>query len=354
MKIFAFYLPQFHEIPENNEWWGKGFTEWTNVKKAQQLCRNQIQPKVPLNNNYYNLLDVETVQWQTQLMDKYRVDGLIYYHYYFEGRKLLEKPAENLLKNKNINQKFFFCWANHSWNRAWKGSREVLLEQTYGDESAWEEHFQYLLPFFKDVRYEKKNNKPLFMIFRPDFKEKNDIVDYFNKRCIDEGFNGIHIFETCYAIHGEGYRAFRDNLNPISNVFFRQSWLGEHLIRKYKIYSRIRAKLAKMGLGSYIFTMSGDKCLKASMQYKSEFSDATPGLFFEWDNTPRHGKRGYIITPVTHPVFEKYMNHFRNSEYMFVNAWNEWCEGMILEPTEENGYKYLEWIKKWKEEQERG
>lgn len=356
MKIFAFYLPQFHEIPENNEWWGKGFTEWTNVKKATKIYRKQTPPKVPLNNNYYNLLDRETVQWQTQLMDDYKVDGLIYYHYYFEGRKLLEKPAENLLKNKDINQKFFFCWANHSWNRAWKGSREVLLEQTYGDESAWEDHFQYLLPFFKDARYEKKNNKPLFMIFRPDFKEKNDIIDYFNKRCIDEGFDGIYIFESCYAIYGDRYQEFKHNLNPISNVFFRQAWLGEYLVRKndrYRLLRRIKSKLSKMGIGSYIWTINGDKCLKAAMNYKSEFSDATPGLFFEWDNTPRHGKRGYIITPVTHPVFEKYMNHYKDSEYMFVNAWNEWCEGMILEPTEENGYKYLEWIKAWKDQIEK-
>lgn len=352
MKIFAFYLPQFHEIPENNEWWGKGFTEWTNVKKVKKIYRKQAPPKVPLNNNYYNLLDKETVEWQTKLMDDYKVDGLIYYHYYFEGKKLLEKPAENLLKNKDINQKFFFCWANHSWNRAWKGSREVLLEQTYGDQAAWEEHFQYLLPFFNDERYEKKDNKPLFMFFRPDFKEKNDIIDYFDKRCIEEGFDGIYVYETCYAFYGDRYQTFKNDLNSISHVFYRQAWLGECLERRYdryKLLKRVKAKLSKKGIGSYIWTLSGDKCLNASMKYKSEFPDATPGLFFEWDNTPRHGKRGYIITPVTHHVFEKYMNHYKNSEYMFVNAWNEWCEGMILEPTEEDGYKYLEWIKEWKE-----
>lgn len=109
MKIIAYYLPQFHEIEENNKWWGKGFTEWTNVKKAKSLYKEHIQPKVPLGNNYYNLMDKKVMEWQTDLMKKYNVYGLCYYHYYFEGKMLLEKPAENLLKWKDINQKFCFC-----------------------------------------------------------------------------------------------------------------------------------------------------------------------------------------------------------------------------------------------------
>ena len=108
MKKFAFYLPQFHEVEENDKWWGKGFTEWVNVKKAQPLYKGHVQPKVPENQNYYNLLDKSTVEWQTELMKNYNVDGLIYYHYYFTGKKLLEKPAENLLKWKEINQPFFW------------------------------------------------------------------------------------------------------------------------------------------------------------------------------------------------------------------------------------------------------
>ena len=136
-------MPQFHEIPENNEWWGDGFTEWINVKKAQPLFKGHLQPKHPLNNNYYDLMSKKTVEWQTSLMHKYGIYGMIYYHYYFCGRMLLEKPAENLLRWKEIDQPFFFCWANHTWNRSWKGSKEVLLEQTYGDETDWKRHFDY-------------------------------------------------------------------------------------------------------------------------------------------------------------------------------------------------------------------
>ena len=181
MKKFAFFLPQFHEIPENDEWWGKGFTEWTNVKDAKPLYKGHQQPKHPMNNNYYNLLHKNVVEWQTELMNKSGLDGFIYYHYYFTGKKLLEKPAENLLKWKDIPQRFFFCWANHTWNRSWEGKKTILLEQTYGTKDDWEKHFQYLLPLFKDDRYEKRDNKPLLMIFISQFNEKNNMFQYFDK-----------------------------------------------------------------------------------------------------------------------------------------------------------------------------
>ena len=137
------------------------------------LYKNHLQPKLPLNDNYYNLLDKETVEWQTKLMKKYHVDGLIYYHYYFKGKLLLEKPAENLLKWKDIDQPFFFCWANHSWFRSWEGSKKLLVKQKYGNKEDWEKHFQYLLPFFIDARYEKKDGKPLFMVFENEKKAKS-------------------------------------------------------------------------------------------------------------------------------------------------------------------------------------
>jgi hypothetical protein len=196
MKKYAFFLPQFHEIEENNKWWGKGFTEWVNVKKAKPLYKDHLQPKEP-EDGYYNLLDKNTVIHQTSLIHKYGIDGMIYYHYYFKGKKLLEKPVENLLRWKEINQPFFFCWANHSWIKSWNGTQEMLQEQVYGDEIDWENHFNYLLPFFKDKRYIKKDNKPLFMIFKSIFKEKDDIFNFFNNKCKENGFDGIYIINSC-------------------------------------------------------------------------------------------------------------------------------------------------------------
>ena len=157
-KIIAAYLPQFHETKENNEFWGEGFTDWVGVKKAKPQFRGHIQPKVPLDNKYYDLLDVNTIKWQTTLANKYGVDGFNIYHYWFKnGKKMLNKPAELILENKDINIKFFFSWDNCSWVRSWSsiqgnnwtpennnGKKQCLLELDYGDEKQWEKHFNYL------------------------------------------------------------------------------------------------------------------------------------------------------------------------------------------------------------------
>lgn len=358
-KLFAFYLPQFHRIPENDEWWGEGFTEWVNVKKAKPLFKNHNQPLIPLNQNYYCLLDKKTVEWQTALMKNYGIDGFIYYHYYFTGKKLLEKPAENLLKWKDINQPFFFCWANHSWNRSWEGMRTVLLEQKYGTVAEWEEHFRYLLPFFKDPRYEKKDNKPLFMIYQPGFAEKKDMIEYFNQRCIESGFDGIAIIETLNDIN-----ALNNNTCPMKSIeyyFCREPSISKKIYeteKRFYIQRGINKLLRIIDKSIFhkpaIIKYKGDILYKCSLK-RIDYSDKAliPGMFFSWDNTPRHGYRGYIITPPSHDTFVKYMNHIKNSDYIFINAWNEWAEGMILEPTEGNGFKYLEWIKEWRQRNEK-
>lgn len=346
MRIFSFYLPQYHEIPENNEWWGKGFTEWTNVKKAKPLFKGHIQPLHPLNNNYYNLMEKRTVEWQTRLMKDYGLTGMIYYHYYFCGKKLLEKPAENLLRWDDIEQPFFFCWANHSWKKTWNGTSELLIEQTYGDEKDWEDHFQYLLPFFKDRRYEKINNKPVFMLFDSFFSSKKEIVNYFDKRCKDSGFGGIYIVNTAF-----GVTDLKINDSNVEEIWHLRepSTSVLNVMSNYKsIPSRIIRRMRKMIFPKYVYKYNGNVLLKARTDYACG-QNYIPGVFFGWDNTPRHGSRGEIITSPSKETFMKYMDSIKDSEYVFINAWNEWCEGMILEPTEENGYKYLEWIKEWTE-----
>ena len=166
MKVIAFYLPQFHTIPENDEWWGKGFTEWTNVKAAKPLFEGHVQPRIPLNNNYYNLLDDEVMEWQVELARQYGVYGFCFYHYWFDGHMLLEKPMENMLNSDKINFPYCICWANENWTNAWTANGDVktLIKQTYGDREEWERHFSYLLDFFKDKNYIKENNKPLFVL----------------------------------------------------------------------------------------------------------------------------------------------------------------------------------------------
>lgn len=353
MKIFAYYLPQFHCIPENDSWWGKGFTEWTNVKKAKPLFKNHIQPQIPLNNNYYSLDNIETLKWQENLMKTYKVDGLIFYHYYFKGKKLLEKPSELLLNNDDIKIPFFFCWANHSWRRTWEGSTRILLEQTYGDEKDWENHFNYLLPFFKDQRYQKKNNKPILMVFKSDFKEKKDIFEYFNKKCIENGFDGICIIET-RETHNVNKIKKEKMENYTRYIHFREpvSSQSEFTIKAinfpFRLINKVKRVLNQHNL-KIVIKFDGNKLFSVMCKNYQYDPNVKRGLFFEWDNTPRHGYRGYIITPVSKKRFFEYMNLIKNEDYVFVNAWNEWAEGMMLEPTEHNKYKYLEWIKEWKE-----
>lgn len=357
MKLFSFFLPQFHCIPENDEWWGKGFTEWVNVKKAKPLFQGHQQPKHPLGGNYYNLLEKETVLWQTGLMKKYGIDGLIYYHYYFKGKLLLEKPAENLLKWKDIDQPFFFCWANHTWNRSWNGTREILLKQEYGTQSDWEQHFQYLLPFFQDRRYEKIDNKPVFMIFQ-NFPQKKDMFSFFDQRCRDNGFDGIYIIETCGYLRTPRYQQFLDNLSEqTKKVFIREPDASRFQFKAncekwYTSYAeRIRSRLERYGVRFRVRKYRADALYEIMMRREFDNAKAIHGVFFEWDNTPRHSSRGYVIEPVSKDTFMKFMDKHKDDAYVFINAWNEWAEGMMLEPTEENGYKYLEWIKEWRKDE---
>lgn len=357
MKVFAYYLPQFHCIPENDEWWGKGFTEWTNVKSATPLYKGHIQPKHPLNDNYYSLDNVETLKWQSELLDKYKVDGLIFYHYYFTGKKLLEKPAEMLLKNKDIGINFFFCWANHSWFRSWEGSKKLLLEQKYGAEKEWEEHFNYLLPFFKDDRYQKKDNKPIFMIFKSIFEEKKEMFEYFNKKCIENGFDGLCLIETIEMHKTKMIDDYSKNSTADCTEYIHLREPGMTIVNYWsqiinfpKRVINKALKMMKFLIGERLTRYDGNQFFKLMSKKYSSNKKIIRCLVFEWDNTPRHKERGYVISPPDKKVAFKYMNLLKEDDFVFVNAWNEWCEGMMLEPTEEHGYKYLEWIKEWKEQ----
>ena len=212
MKVLAMYLPQFHRVKENDEWWGEGFTDWTTVKQAKPLFEGHNQPHVPSDENYYDLLDKNTMRWQTSLMKKYGIDGMCMYHYWFEdGRKILEKPVENLLNWKEIDMPFCLCWANETWARSWSGlqnvnvwadtcepdkktGKKILLKQRYGNYKDWKEHFEYLLPFFRDDRYIKVDGKPVFVFYKaeciPCFE---DMVEAWQQLAIESGINGIYI-----------------------------------------------------------------------------------------------------------------------------------------------------------------
>lgn len=365
MKIISFYLPQFHAIPENDMMWGKGFTEWDNLKKAKPLFTNHYQPRVPLNNNYYNLLDDEVKKWQVKIAKEHHIDAFCFYHYWFDGKLLLKKPVEQFLANKELDIEFCLCWANEAWTKAWVSkSDQVLYEQFYGNEENWEKHFQYLLPFFKDERYIKENNCPFFIIYRPEIIDcLNEMLDYIEKRAIDEGFNGIkyayqHIaFDLKenkddsrfdYNIEYEPLYSMHDNheTNPLYSTIFKIGKLLDRMSMKLCNYTLSEFYLKK------VRTMSYDDLWEKNINRIPTSKKNIAGVFVDWDNTPRRGTKGSVVIGATPEKFETYlkrkienMKKYYTNDYLFIFAWNEWAEGGYLEPDEKYRYGYLDAIR---------
>lgn len=365
MKIITFYLPQFHEIPENNEWWGEGFTEWVNVKKVHPLYEGHEQPRVPLNKNYYNLLDSKVQVWQAKIAKEYGVYGFCYYHYWFNGKLLLEKPMENMLKNNDIDIPFCVCWANEPWTRAWVGETKVLIPQLYGEKKEWKEHFDYLLPFFKDPRYICDNEKPLVVIYRPEVIEcLNEMLDYWNELAIQEGFEGL-----TYAYQNIDFdlKVNKDDSHFKYNIEFQPLYARHDMFKNnHKYIKDLRRKVAafveknfgfdlmRYGVGFFNKSnqISYDEAWNRILARKPETEKSIPGAFVGWDNSPRKGERGEIFVGDTPEKFEKYLTQqiFRaktvyKKDMIFMYAWNEWAEGGYLEPDERFGYRNLEAIR---------
>lgn len=348
LKFLAVYLPQFHRLSENDEWWGEGFTEWTTVRAAERLFDGHDQPREPLNDNYYNLMEEETMRWQAELAEKYGVYGFCFYHYYFkDGRKILEKPAENLLKWKGLNMHFCFCWANETWARTWSkisganswsekfeiGKEEsgVLLEQDYGDKEDWQKHFEYLISFFKDERYIKIDNKPIFIFYKPDsIPVFGEMVSLWNELAIQEGFSGIYSIAINSFEHEEADAVLLHGPSAYENPKIIGESVEEE--RDNQVCCMDYEAVWKNAINCII---AGDK----TVYY---------GGFVDYDDTPRRGKLGSLLKNVHPDLFEKYMyrlavkNIALNNEFVFINAWNEWGEGNYLEPDKKNKYAYLE------------
>lgn len=374
MKIIAFYLPQFHEIPENDEWWGKGFTEWVNVKKARLLYEGHEQPRVPLGRNYYNLLDDEVKIWQAQIAKKYGVYGFCYYHYWFNGKMVLEEPMEQMLKNKKIDMPFCICWANEPWTKAWVGKKEVILPQFYGEEKEWTEHFEYLLPFFKDERYIKDNNRPLVVIYRAEvIPELNERLKLWDKLAKKNGLAGLSFayqditFDLMkgkddslfdYNIEFQPSYAWND-MNSKGAIKSSAMWSSLRSIKR-KLHTVVEKK-AGFDLDRYVMNskksvtvnkVDYDAAWNEILNHKPSSNKCVPGAFVGWDNTPRKGNNGTVYIGDTPEKFKMYLSkqikrakEEYHKDMIFMYAWNEWAEGGYLEPDERTGYKNLEAIR---------
>jgi hypothetical protein len=345
-KILAIYLPQFHCIKENDDWWGKGFTEWSNTKKSKPLFAGHRQPRTPQDGNYYDLTENGVLEAQAALAKSKGIDGFCFYHYWFNGKRVLEAPTELLLKKKNIDIEFILSWANEPWTRSWDGkNKDVLLEQTYGDEDDWHKHYKCLRRYFLDSRYIKIDNRPVFVIYRTNsFEGCEDMITFWNECARKDGFNGVYIVETLNSFQQ------KPSLEKSEAAFeFEPMFTLRHSAGIFFNFKRaINKALGKLDVVSYKdvtrFILKKDIAYEGKEKFFS--------CFVGWDNAARKGKKGLVMNDSSPEHFKfQFENQYkkmrkRENSILFINAWNEWAEGAYLEADEEHGESYLNVIKK--------
>jgi hypothetical protein len=333
LKITAFYLPQFHVIPENERWWGKGFTEWTLVKRAGRLFDGHDQPKVPLGDlGYYDLLQPRIFERQASLANDFGVGAFSFYHYWFNGKRLLDEPIELFLSNQDINIGFCLAWANEPWTRSWDGSdHEILQRQSYGGPDMWRKHFKYLLRAFEDKRALRIDGKPVLLIYRfGHIPCRSAMIDCWRSEAQKAGLAGVFLVGMISGFNDAGIDSYSIldavcEFGPFSpDVFRKRGHRG--LFRSYDT--------------------AWNRLLRVKRIHKQQFR----GAFVAWDNTARRGARGVVFLGSTPAKYENYLRHqirksIREREgrrLLFINAWNEWGEGCYLEPDRTDGMGYLE------------
>ena len=356
-RFIAFYLPQYYPIPENEKWYGKGFTEWTNVAKAKPLFKGHYQPHIPADLGFYDMRLPETIISQVRLANEYGVDGFCYWHYWFgNGRKLLAEPFERLLQNKDINIGFCLSWANGSWiANKWSDTagKQTVMEQLYPGESDTIEHFYDVLPAFKDKRYITVNGSPVFAIHEPlKVPDVDRMIIRWNELARKEGFEKIHfVAKDRYCTNKQqlielGFDSIYDlNLLRIhqDQSFFKKA--------RMKIQRRLfhLPTVYKYKDAAEVMLVEGDK-----------ENNVMPVIAPNWDHSPRSGSREVMFSECDPKYFqklvEKAIEYSRNkpeeNRIIFIQSWNEWGEGNHLEPDLKYGLGYLEAIKRAREKYE--
>jgi lipopolysaccharide biosynthesis protein len=343
MDVLALYLPQFHPIAENDEWWGKGFTEWTNVARARPLFRGHVQPHLPGELGFYDLRVGEVRAAQADLARRHGVTGFCYWHYWFAGRRLLERPFEEMLSSGEPDFPFCVAWANQSWSGVWHGAPDkVLVEQTYPESGDDEAHFATLLPAFEDRRYITVAGRPLLFVYQPgSLPNPARFVERWQKMAHDAGLGGLYLVaslgESAYRGHvADGFDAAVYYRFPFDRTVAAR--VGEHLLahhlsrgpRRYPYPDTLPEPPA--GLGGTIL----------------------PSVYPNWDNTPRLGRRGMVATGATPERFGRQVRRAlelaaanpAGEQMVVIKSWNEWAEGNYLEPDVEFGTGRLEALRR--------
>ena len=360
IRAIAFYLPQYYPIPENDLWWGKGFTEWTNVTKAKPLFRNHYQPHLPADLGFYDLRVSETRQAQAEMAKSYGIEGFCYWHYWFgNGKKLLNRPFEEVLATKTPDFPFCLGWANETWSGIWHGDpNKVLIEQTYPGVQDYINHFNHLLNAFKDSRYIKVDDKPLFYIYSPE-KIPNiiEFTSLFRKLALENDLKGL------YIVANTGNPDWNPEINGCDAVCLNElGSIYKYLPRKENyFYRKFRNQLLKPRFGNLykkIFRLpvkiySYKETIKFLVNHKHFAYKYFPTVIPNWDNSPRSGLNSLILTGSTPQLFKEHLedainivkNNPPDQQIVFIKSWNEWAEGNHLEPDVKFGHQYLEVLK---------
>jgi lipopolysaccharide biosynthesis protein len=357
VRAIAFHLPQFHPIPENDEWWGKGFTEWANVVKSLPRFPGHYQPQLPADLGFYDLRVPETRAAQAEMAASYGIHGFCYYHYWFHGRRVLERPVNEIWKSGEPDFPFCLCWANENWTRKWDGQEDqVLLKQRYSpaDDLA---HIRSLLPMFLDPRYIRVGDRPLFLVYHAShLPEPAKTAATWRREALRAGLKDLFLVRV---------ESFRDDCGDPREIGFdsglqfqpQASLAGNLRIYRRKWWHIRRLGTHEQGLREnnvYDYELLMRNALTAPALAYPRISCVCPG----WDNSPRRAQGATILVNSTPEVYETWLRELvkrqkvrmssgnnpdiSTDSLVFVNAWNEWAEGNHLEPCQRWGRKYLE------------
>lgn len=346
-RLIAFYLPQFHPIPENDLWWGKGFTDWRNVARARPLFKGHHQPNIPADLGFYDLRVPEVRVEQAALARNYGIEGFCYWHYWFDGKLLLERPVTEMIAAGSPDQPFCLAWANEPWNRAWDGEdHKVLQDQTYGGDDDDRRHFEWLLPALKDKRAVKVDGKPVFIIYKAKkLPDSNRTTALLRELALKNGLSGLYLLsiETAGTYGWDSRQGGFDGAIEFQPYWTRVlDFMKEKAgIRYFKGLLRHRDKDLLVAdykdLWPHLISPPTDYPL-----YR--------GVCPRWDNTPRKVKRGLILDNISPEEYGRWLamtvdiTKDKPAEHrlIFINAWNEWAEGNYLEPDLKYGHAYLQ------------
>lgn len=375
-RVIAYYLPQFHPTEINDKYWGKGFTEWTNVTKAKPLYKGHYQPQIPADLGFYDLRLPQVRQAQADMAKEYGVEGFMYWNYWFgRGKKVLEMPIEELMKTGKPDYPFCIGWANHDWsNKTWQKSGRftediVFLKQEYLGEEDYKDYFYYCLPMFKDHRYITVDEKPLFYVFDPDScPDMSKFISLWRNLAKINGLKGIHFVARADSVGKASVVNKKNYLNEIkerydsyikigfdavSSMNFRRA---EILATGYpkKLYRAIKRKIWGYALNSHDYMKMTENYYTAEDELEYVYPQITPRK----DKTPRAGKNALIYKGSTPEKFRKAikmaLQKIENKDFehkiLFLNSWNEWGEGSYMEPDIVFGHQYLDVLKQEMEE----